>query len=56
MSKPLSRTWFEPCGECADPEACKDGKECKEGYDCEHTVGFDYTQESEDRYNDPRRR
>ena len=56
MSNRLSRTWFEPCADCTDPEACKDGQDCKEGYDCEHTVGFDYTKESEDRYNDPRRR
>lgn len=53
---PLSRTWFEACHDCRDPETCEIARECAEGYDCEHTAGFDYSKESEDRHNDPRRR
>lgn len=53
---PLSRTWFEPCADCADPEVCKDGEDCTEGWDCEHALGFDFSQAEEDKLNDQRRR
>ena len=53
---PLSPVWFEPCSECETPEECERVRDCTLGYDCEHAEGFDFTQESEDRYNDPRRR
>lgn len=52
----LSRTWFEPCPFCDTPEDCGAARECAEGFDCEHAVGFNFTQESEDQHNDPRRR
>ena len=51
---PLKRKWFEPCPECGTPEQCEKEEECAEGFECMHTAGFDFTQEEEDRLNDPR--
>lgn len=53
---PVVRTWFEPCADCKCEEQCEKDRECAEGWDCERGGPFDFTRESEDHHNDPRRR